>query len=159
MPKYIMLIGLPGSGKSTWVKNFLKNAKEKYVIISSDDIIEELGGLENLSYADAFKKYSNIAMKEMFRRFSAAIANKANIIHDQTNLTKKTRLEKLSKIPAYYKKEAVVFHVDDVELQKRLEKRLKEINKKIPNHVMDSMKNSYEPPTKEEGFDEITNVK
>lgn len=158
MPKYIMLIGLPGSGKSTWIKNFLKNEKEKYVVISSDDIIEELGNLEGLNYKEAFSKYASIAMKEMYRRLKAAITNKANIIHDQTNLNVKSRRDKLSLLTPDYEREAIVFSVSEKELKNRLDKREKETGKHIPDQVIKSMKNSFQAPTKEEGFTKITNV-
>ena len=48
-PELIVLIGLPGVGKSTWISNYLKDKTEEYVIVSSDNYItkwaEEKGAL------------------------------------------------------------------------------------------------------------------
>ena len=40
----IFLIGLPGSGKSTWANDYIKNHSD-YIILSSDAFIEKLGEL------------------------------------------------------------------------------------------------------------------
>ena len=42
MPKFIMMVGLPGSGKSTWAKEYAKTSENETVILSSDAIREEL---------------------------------------------------------------------------------------------------------------------
>ena len=159
MPEYIILIGLPGSGKSTWIKKFLAKANEPYTIISSDNIIEELGGPEGLNYSEAFSKYSGFAMKEMNRRFAAAVQNNQNIIHDQTNMNVKTRRGKLAKVPDSYDKKAVVFSIPDPELKRRLKNRESETGKHIPNHAINSMAASYEAPSKAEGFSDIKYVR
>ena len=36
-PIVFMMVGIPGSGKSTWVKN---NRKETWVVVSPDEILE-----------------------------------------------------------------------------------------------------------------------
>jgi adenylate kinase family enzyme len=38
--KFYMLIGVPGSGKSTWTKTFLESSDEEYAILSTDGYIE-----------------------------------------------------------------------------------------------------------------------
>lgn len=44
MPKFIMMVGLPGSGKSTWAKEYVKTSENETVILSSDAVREELFG-------------------------------------------------------------------------------------------------------------------
>ena len=40
---YIMLVGLPASGKSSWAKDYiLKNQQIDFQILSTDEIIENL---------------------------------------------------------------------------------------------------------------------
>jgi predicted kinase len=43
--KLIVLVGLPGAGKSTWAKNYVKNHPEQKVhILSSDEIRKDITG-------------------------------------------------------------------------------------------------------------------
>ena len=157
MPNLIMLVGVPGTGKSTWIRKFKqKNPNENWVVVSSDDVLDELGRDEGISYQDSFEKYSGFAQKEMYRRAEKAIQNGDNVIWDQTNMNKKARRKKLNMFPDSYTKQAVVFVVSDPEVKRRLEKREKETGKHIPDHVMKNMAASYQAPTKEEGFSKIS---
>ena len=44
MSKIIVLVGNIGSGKTTWIKKFLKKTKGKYVVVSRDAIRYMMGG-------------------------------------------------------------------------------------------------------------------
>lgn len=161
MPNFYMLVGAPGSGKSTWTRNFLSKTSDEYVIISSDDIIVEWGKLidPNISYSDAFRKVDYKAVQaELNLRLNAAIADGKNIIWDQTNLTSKSRRGRVARIPKIYHKTCVVFKIENDELFRRLEKRAKEENKFIPKKVVEDMIKTFEEPAKTEGFDKIIYV-
>ena len=156
----IMLIGLPGSGKSTWIRNFLsKENPSNWVIASTDDILEKWGKEKGLNYNQAFQHFNfKDVTAQMNQHIQDAIKNGKNIIFDQTNMTQKSRRSKLQMLPKNYSREAVVFSIPDAELKARLNKREKEEGKKIPPHVIDSMARSYEAPTKAE-FEKITYIK
>ena len=158
----IMLIGPPGSGKSTYiagliaVKNLLSNNNYQVAVISTDDIFEEMAKDTGITYSEAFGKFSYKEVeREMFNRLDRAIKENQNIIIDQTNMTVKSRARKLQKFPSNYSKEAVVFSVDRTELDRRLKQRETETGKSIPKHVVDSMLASYQEPTMDEGFNKI----
>lgn len=156
-----MLVGAPGSGKSTWTRNFLAKTDDDYVVISSDDIIVEWGKLldPNMTYTDAFRKVDMKKVQaELNSRLMAAIADMKNIIWDQTNLTAKSRRGRVSRIPKIYRKTCVVFNIEHDELFRRLEKRAKEEGKFIPKKVIDDMIKTFEPPVESEGFDKIIQV-
>ena len=54
LQKYIMLIGLPASGKSSWANDYiLQNLEMAFELVSSDNIIEEKGWQEGISYKEA----------------------------------------------------------------------------------------------------------
>lgn len=161
MPNFYMLVGAPGSGKSTWTRNFLSKTSDEYVIISSDDIIVEWGKLldPNMTYSDAFKKVDfKEVQKELNVRLMSAIADMKNIIWDQTNLTSKSRKGRVSRIPKVYDKTCVVFKIENDELFKRLENRAQQEGKRIPEKVVNDMIATFEEPSKSEGFDRIMYV-
>ena len=156
-PEIIILVGLPGSGKSTYIKQL--KSKKNYVVVSTDDIFDRFAADAGINYNQAFKilPYKE-AEREMFDSLRAAVTQKKSIIVDQTNTTIKSRARKLGAVTKGYKKIAVVFSVDEKELQRRLDQREKEIGKSIPKDVIQSMKTSFQPPSKAEGFDEIIKV-
>lgn len=153
-PVAYILVGLPGSGKSTWMRN-LMSSDEEYVVVSSDDEIEKYAKSKGLTYSDVFDEYVKTATSLMNHKFKEAIQNNMNIIWDQTNMNSKKRRSILQQLSQRYRKVAVVFQVDDSELDRRLKKRAQEEGKHIPNHVIDSMRRSFEMPSRSEGFDEV----
>jgi predicted kinase len=157
-PQFICLVGLPGSGKSTWMRSFLSK-NSNYVVISSDDIIEEKCNVAGIAYSEGFDKFIGYATSEMKRRFNEAISNKLNIILDQTNMSIKSRRSKMNNLSDDYEKTAMIFVVPDPVLKERLDHRAKTTGKVIPEFVMNSMARSYEMPTKNEGFDHIHYVR
>lgn len=153
-PKLTLLIGPPASGKSTWIKNNRKNE----VIISRDNIVEELANKKGLSYADSFndKELQNEVNKQLQKDIHFNFYNEKNIIVDMTNMSKSSRSKFLNmgKEKNYYCI-GIVFEVEKYELYRRSEQRKQETGKEISNEIIDSMLSRYEKPTKEEGFDEL----
>lgn len=150
MAKLYMLIGVPGSGKTTWIKNNKHNA----VVLSTDDYIERVADKQGKTYSEVFKDAIGPASDQMEKDLIQATRNDQDIIWDQTNLTAKVRKQKLQRIPKSYKKIAVYFSVPQ-DLRDRLASRP---GKTIPEPVIISMINQLQPPTKEEGFDEVVAV-
>lgn len=150
-PYIIVLVGLPGSGKSFFRDKFLSD--NDAVIVSSDDEIEKLAKDAGLDYTSGFKQFVGAATGIMKQNFRDAVNSDKNIIWDQTNLSAKKRKGILQQLPDHYYKVAVVFEVTDEELNKRLRNREKETGKSIPVDVVKNMAKTYQPPTKQEGFD------
>ena len=152
MPTLYMLIGVPAAGKSTW----LEKNKTGGVIISSDDHIERLAAERGQTYNEAFRDVSGQAMTLMMQDLRAAIKAGEDIYWDQTNTGVKSRAKKLKQVPSNYRKVAVFLKTpDDAEHERRLASRP---GKSIPAHVMKTMKENLQFPTKDEGFNEIVNV-
>jgi predicted kinase len=149
MPKLTMCIGLPGSGKSTWAYN------SNTFVISSDYYLEQWAKEFNLTYQQSFEKYATRAQDAMYEFARTCVYTKANCIWDQTNLTIKSRQKKLKIFPDDYERHAVVFDPSMGVIQDRLRQREKLTGKHISLDVVNSMANSYEIPTKDEGFDSI----
>lgn len=155
-PWVMVLIGPPLSGKDTWIRN--NNLLESAVMISRDQILLDVYGSDN--YDEAFK---NVNQKEVDRVLQSsmqkAIKEKKNIIVNMTNMTRKRRTHTLSFFSDDYNKLAILFPIlSDEEYEVRNTKRAKEELKNIPPHVLKNMIASYQPVSKEEGFNKIISL-
>jgi predicted kinase len=145
-----MMIGVPGSGKSTWIQN---HNHQGTIVASSDSYIEQIAKNTNKTYNEVFDKNIKAATKYINNVAKQTFDLNLDLIWDQTNITRKSRAAKLATVPDHYEKIAVFFATPE---QKELDNRLKSrIGKTIPNHIMQSMIKNLEPPSKEEGFDKI----
>ena len=145
-----MLIGVPGSGKSTWIES--QDWTAGMPVVSTDRFIEAHAYENSKTYNEVFDEYIKIATRLMENQVLICQANNKDFIWDQTNVSAKSRKAKLAKLPDYYKI-AVVFKTPDAdEHARRLANRP---GKSIPQNVMDSMISNMEMPTEDEGFDEI----
>lgn len=147
-----MLIGLPGSGKSTWMernRNFLPRFKH----LSTDKTIDRMAALQNKTYNEIFSNETmKIANRQLQDDLETAIDHEMAIVWDQTNMTRKSRAPKIATLKAAnYKIYALIFN-EPADLEARLASRP---GKVIPYHVIASMRNSYQEPSFDEGFDEI----
>ncbi len=152
MPTLYMLIGLPGSGKSTWTANQMFDWS-KTVVASTDGYLEKHAKDSGTTYDDAYKVAYKDATKHMTATIADAIEKGYNIVWDQTNVFKGARKKKLKSIPDNYKKVAVYFPApDEKELSRRLSSRP---GKTISPHIYQDMLKNLEEPSSDEGFDEI----
>lgn len=153
VPEMIMLMGVPGSGKSTYIKSVLNSGKD-YVIISTDDLLQEEIIRTGNSYAEVHKAFFKAAEKQMKANFAAALLNGQNIIWDQTNWTAKRRKAILGRMPNYFKK-GVFFNISLDLAKERVLKRELETGKHIPMNILEDMHRLFEVPTISEGFNII----
>lgn len=142
MVEFIMLVGLPGSGKSAYAKKLAieKNA----VILSSDKLREELFGYRCQDRNDEL-------FKEMKRRTLELLDNGVNVIYDATNTNSKRRYNLLNEIPSTYWKECHYINTD-------LEICLKnDANREfsVGNNVIHMLRNVLHVPMRFEGWDDI----
>lgn len=150
MPKCYQLVGVPGSGKSTWVGKQLWSMD--CMIVSTDEIVEDYAIACGLTYNEVFNDYMPTAVKLMADKVLRARGAGYDIIWDQTSTTVKSRKKKFNMLPDY-EHIAVVFRTpEQEELNRRLAGRP---GKNIPDHVIKSMIAGWTEPTLDEGFDQI----
>ncbi len=150
MPKCYQLIGVPGSGKSTWVSNQLW--AEDCVIVSTDEFVEDYARECGSTYSEVFDDYMPTAVKLMVNKVVRARDAGKDIIWDQTSTSWSSRRRKFTMLPNYAHI-AVVFQTpDEDEHLRRLKTRP---GKVIPEAVLFDMVWNFEMPTEEEGFKEI----
>lgn len=153
MPKCYQLIGVPGAGKSTWIKNQVKLLG--LPVVSTDNFVEYYAKQQGKTYNEVFKDYMPIAVRLMANQVLICQANKLDVIWDQTSTTVNSRKKKFNMLPDYEHIAVVFATPDKEELNRRLASRP---GKHIPDHVMRSMIDGFEMPTKDEGFIEIIYV-
>ena len=149
-----MMCGIPCSGKSTYIRRGTENTDyfDEYVILSTDDYIEEYAKANGKNYNEVFDDVIGEATTRMYKDLELAIQRGKSIIWDQTNVSKKSRKQKLKKIPGEYTKTAVVLPITLEEAHIRNSQRA---NKFIPRSVIHRMYHQFEIPTEDEGFDVI----
>ena len=153
MPKRYQLIGVPASGKSTWVAN--QEWAKDCAYISTDSWVELYAKEQGKTYSEVFVEYMPKAVNIMAEHVKLARDASQDIIWDQTSTTVKSRARKFNMLPDY-EHIAVVFETPNrIELKRRLDSRP---GKEIPEAVVEGMLASFEMPTEEEGFTEIWHV-
>lgn len=150
MPKCYQLVGVPSSGKSTWIKNQVWTLG--LTIVSTDAFVEDYARSVGKTYSEVFTDYMPTAVDLMVQQVIRARELGHDIIWDQTSTTVKSRLKKFNMLPDYYHIAIVFKTPEHKELMRRLFSRP---GKDIPDHVIASMIASWEDPTEEEGFKEI----
>lgn len=150
MPIAYILVGVPGAGKSTWIKN--QKWAGECAVVSTDFHVEQYAKEKGKTYSEVFDHYMSTAVELMISDVHDAMEFDKNIIWDQTSTSVKTRGKKIKMLEGYHKI-AIVFRTPSIEeLMRRIDSR---VGKDVPAKVILDMIEKWEEPTLEEGFDEI----
>jgi predicted kinase len=150
MAKCYQLVGVPASGKSTWIDS--QDWALACARVSTDKWVEIYAKEVGKTYSEVFADFMPTAVDLMAKEVVAAREMNRDIIWDQTSTTLASRTRKFNMLPDY-EHIAVVFKTPDKkELDRRLASRP---GKEIPDHVIRSMIESFDMPTVDEGFTEI----
>ncbi|MBM7703454.1 AAA family ATPase [Metabacillus iocasae] len=143
MGTFIMLIGLPGSGKSTFAVTLAE--VHNAIILSSDAIREEL--FQKMDHQED----NNLIFETMNKRANHLIGNGENVIYDATNVGRKKRRHliqhviKANEKIAYYVNE----HISTTKV------RNAQRNRKVGEFVIERMYKSLQVPVLNEGWHKI----
>jgi predicted kinase len=155
MSTLYVLVGVPGSGKTTWIGH-QKFDWDKTVIVSTDRYVEQYARSVGKTYNEVFKDYMPTAIEMMAATARQAFKDDKDVVWDQTSTTVKTRARKLRMAPEHYTKIAVAFDIPKPEVHAKF---LDRPGKSIPDEVMHDMINKFAYPTVDEGFDRIIKAK
>ena len=146
-PRFIILVGLPGSGKTTWRKTKVAQGY-KGVVINPDDIRKTVFGV----YFDPKKEHD--VWEYIYREVRRALLKGESICFDATNVRKKRR-QALIRLGHEYDAyvEAIYFKVPSEVALKRNVKRT--ADKRVPLGIMIRMIKNFQPPELSEGFDRV----
>ncbi len=150
-PKCYILVGVPASGKSTWLAN--RNAER---IASSDAVIDRLAADNNTTYDQIFSKAVDRAQVEFWSNVKHFAKSGETFYVDRTNTGANARKKIIDVVKSTndnYEFVAVVFLKPEYEeWQRRLTSR---VGKSIPQHVLDQMVMNFSMPSVAEGFSQI----
>lgn len=150
MPTAYIMVGVPASGKSSWIRA-QKWAKD-CVNVSTDFHVEQYAKEKGKTYSEVFDEFMSTAVELMVSDVKNAMEFNQDIIWDQTSTTIATRRRKFNMLENY-RMIAVVMKTPPMdELKQRLASRP---GKVIPESVVQHMIDNFEMPTVEEGFDEV----
>ena len=143
----IVTVGLPSSGKTSWVDDFIGENQGKAIdVISSDKIREEV-------FNDIEDQNHNSEVFDLMKRRTKESLSQGHIaIYEATNISSKRRRALLKELNKYYDKAICLFKYKRlIACQIDNEKR----DREVPSDVIDRMYRNFEIPHKSEGFDEI----
>ena len=139
-------VGLPGSGKSTYSKNFIKDKNIEY--LSSDELRAKFGS------GETDKTCTNQVFVYIKRKVDEFLKDGKNVLVDATSVNRKERIDYINTAKKYGAKVvAIVFKMDRQRLIDRNKKRGEQGGREVPTFVIDKMLNKFEEPSYGEGID------
>ena len=139
-------VGLPGSGKSTYAKEFIKGKDIEY--LSSDELRAVYGkGQDD-------QTVTPIVFGHIKRKVDEFLKDGKNVLVDATSVNRKERSDYINTAKKYGAKVvALVFKMDRQGLIDRNKKRGEQGGRVVPDFVIDKMLAKYEEPSFDEGID------
>jgi predicted kinase len=144
MSKFIMMVGLPASGKTTLAKQLAKT--ENAVVLSSDDLRVEMFG--DVSHQED----NNEIFEEMNERTNELLSKGQNVIYDATNLNRKRRKHLINHVIKANKK--IVYYLNE-SLETVIYRNSSRKERIVPNEVIKRMYKTLQIPVKNEGWDDV----
>jgi len=144
-------VGLPGSGKSTYAKNFIKDKDIEY--LSSDELRAVFGS------GETDQTCTNQVFGHIKIKVDEFLKDGKNVLVDATSVNRKERSDYIKTAKKYGAKVvAIVFKMDRQGLIDRNKKRGEQGGREVPTFVIDKMLAKFEEPSHSEGIDEVIYV-
>ncbi|XP_029470703.1 heterogeneous nuclear ribonucleoprotein U-like protein 2 [Rhinatrema bivittatum] len=154
----ILMVGLPGTGKTHWAQNHnLENPEKRYNVLGTDAIIQQMQ-TKGLEAAEMDPQRQDVLTQEatrcLIRLAPVASRTKRNFIIDQCTVYNSAQRRKLLPFKGFSRK-AVVLVPNEEEWKRRLELRKEADGEDVPESVVLEMKVNFSLPQKCEYLDEV----
>ena len=151
-PKLYLTVGVPASGKSTWISQ--QNFDPATTVVTGTDMyVAQHAEKTGQTFDKVLYSYIDTASKSMYADVARATQNNLDLVWDMASITPWCRTVHLQSIPDHYYKIAVGFPIPPQdEWTRRLNSRAGKI---IPAFVLKRLPIDFVLPLKAEGFDEV----
>ena len=148
-PIFLMLVGIPGSGKSSWINQleqlptsentrYISFCGSPFAVVCPDEVRKQFGDVSDQSNNRKIWNYIYADVKKYLDQGT-------NVILDATNVTTRARKEFLLGLPECFKL-AKVFTVDPKEAYKRIKSDITEGKDRsdVPKEIVDRMYRKFQ---------------
>ncbi|KPJ04866.1 Heterogeneous nuclear ribonucleoprotein U-like protein 1 [Papilio xuthus] len=154
----ILMVGMPGSGKTYWVKNHVTEYPERrYNVLSTGALFEKMRvdcKPFRSSYEGRWDAMVTKCAKCVLKLLEMARGRKRNYILDQTNVYPSAQRRKLREFDGY-RRVAVVIVTDEETYKERHKRREEADGKEVPDGAIVDMKANFTLPEKGAWLDEV----
>jgi len=144
MKKLVVLVGIPGSGKSWYANNYLANDETE--VLSSDALRKELLGDETC------QTNNELVFSTLYKRAKEFLLNGKNVVIDATNISMKDRRRTLSHFQGMEIERIAIVFATPVDL---CHKRDLERDRTVGKDIINKFLCRFEIPMEYEGFDKV----
>jgi len=157
--EFILLVGLPATGKTTWAKKYVEEHPEKKFEILNASVYLEKATVNG----ESRKTHTEVTWEKVHHRITKALQDilrtcsqrRRNIILDQTNVYVDAQLRKARPFEKM-KRKCVVLVPTNEDWEARRKKQEEEGERNIPEDAVNEMKANIAFPNEDNGiFDEI----
>ncbi|XP_062381451.1 heterogeneous nuclear ribonucleoprotein U-like protein 2 [Sardina pilchardus] len=148
----VMMVGMPGSGKSRWARAIMAEHPDKrYSLLSTDSVLACMKGVGGAAQREVALQQAAQCLTQLIR---VAAGRRRNYILDQANVYLSARRHKML-LFAGLRRRAVVVFPSDQEWKRRLAQQQRDQAKEVPEEALLKLKVTFTLPETGDLLEEV----